>query len=192
MIQRLAFVLSFGLASAAPGFACAEGSDWLSPGPAVPKVTLRDQDGRSVALASLIDARPVLVNFFFTACFTTCPMQTAQLADLQDEIAARAPTGPPPLILSVSLAPISDTPKAITDYARKFDIRLGDAANWLMLTGDAADLRPVWQAFGQDVSSPEDHAAQFWIGHPDEGRWTRVDPMAKPAELFRLLTGHAS
>ncbi len=192
MSPRFLRLLTLSLALSASFGGWAQGGDWLSPGPAVPDVTLLDQDGRDVALASLIDMRPVVVNFFFTGCFATCPMQTAQLAELQSEMSARPPMGPPPLILSISLSPMSDTPAAMTDYARKFDIQLGDRANWLMLTGGYDDLRRVWQAFGQDISAAEDHAAQFWIGRPGEHRWTRVDPLAEPSAIYLLLTGQES
>ncbi len=167
-------------------------TNWLSPGPKLPAVSLRDQDGREVSLASLIKVRPVIINFFFTGCSATCPMQTAQLALLQDAMDQQAPTGPKPLILSISLDPMGDTPASITQYAANFEARLGDADNWLMLTGGFDDLRQVWNAFDQGDAAPQDHVALFWIGHPAEGRWTRVYTLADPAELYRLLMDQPS
>ena len=165
---------------------------WLRPGPVAPAVRLLDQDGRPRSLPALLRDRPVVVNFFFTGCQAICPTQTAQLGLLQDEIDRRGLSGRNrPLILSVALDPFGDTPDAIRRYAGRFDIRLGEAAGWLMLTGDEAALRPVWTAFDENGADPAAHPALFWIARPPEGRWTRADITTDGAALLDLLAGRA-
>lgn len=178
------------LAAAAPGGMAAASGAWLRPGPTIPSVRLVDQDGVSRDLGALAHGRrPVLVNFFFTGCQAICPTQTAQLGLLQDAVSAHAvPEAERPLILSVALDPLSDTPAAIRSYAARFGVRLGDAAGWLMLTGDEAELAPVWRAFDAVGGAPADHAALFWIARPRDG-WTRTDITMESDALLDLLLG---
>ena len=172
----------------APGRA----GEWISPGPTLPHAQLVDQDDKDRSLDKLLRDRPVLINFFFTGCQAVCPTQTAQLALLQAEIAKRQPlTGPPPLLISVSLDPYGDTPASIRAYAERFGLVLGDKGNWLMLSGRQEELSAVWKAFDQDNGDPSQHASLFWIGHPTSNRWTRADVTTPPSVLLNLLTEEA-
>src|SRR5271154_4876322 len=45
----------------------------------LPEVSLIDQHGSAVSLASL-KGKPVLVDFIYTSCASTCPMLTAKMA----------------------------------------------------------------------------------------------------------------
>lgn len=162
---------------------------WTSPGPAIPTVELSDQDGRSRRFAELIGSRPVLVSFFFTACARICPPQTALLRDLQNELNRRG-SALHPLLLSVSLNPLADTPAALRAYAALFDAHLGDRDGWLMLTGSSDALSPVWTAFDAAGRDLNEHSDTLWIGHPASRRWTRasaLSPDATPGRLADLL-----
>ena len=158
---------------------------WTSPGPTVPAVELSDQDGRARQLAALIGHRPVLVSFFFTACARICPPQTALLREVQEELNRRRPTEPP-LLLSISLNPLADTPPALRAYAALFDARLGERDGWLMLTGSSDALAPVWKAFDADGADPNQHADTLWIGHPGSRQWTRASALSAEVTAARL------
>ena len=162
---------------------------WVSPGPRVPPVELLDQDGTRHALSALIGDRPVLVSFFFTTCARLCPPQTALLREVQGQLERRGGARHP-LLLSISLNPLADTPPALRAYADLFDARLGDRTGWLMLTGSTQALDPVWKAFETSGEDLDRHAATLWIGHPASHRWTRtsaVSPDVTPARLADLL-----
>ena len=155
----------------------------------MPAIELSDQDGRTRRLRDLITDEPVVVSFFFTACARVCPPQTALLRDLQSELSRRAGTSHP-LLLSVSLNPLADTPAAIRAYASLFDARLGDAEGWLMLTGSPSALSPLWAAFDAGAEDLDGHSGTLWIGHPASHRWTRVTALSAeitPASLADLL-----
>lgn len=164
---------------------------WLEPGPAVPPVSLIDQDGDHVQLDRLLAGRPVVISFFFTGCATVCPTETIQMdrirSELQRRAAQRGTPQPPPLFLSISLDPLGDTPEAIRAYAGRFGISVGRKADWLMLTGSFEDLSPVWKAFDQPAGGPVDHDSLLWVGQPENGRWTRVSAFATPAAISDLV-----
>ena len=184
--SRLRLILAVLLLGAPSAWAAVS---WTSPGPNIPTVELSDQDGHVRQLPELIGRRPVLLSFFFTACARICPPQTALLRDLQEELNRRRPAEPP-LLLSISLNPLADTPAALRAYAALFDARLGERDGWLMLTGSSDALVPVWKAFDADGPDLDQHADTLWIGHPGSRRWTRASALsaeATPARLADLL-----
>lgn len=176
-----ALALTAGLL-AAPGLR-AQDTGWTA-GPAIPRVTLLDAGGRGWPLRDLMAEGPVLVGFFFTGCGTVCPLQTATMQAVQQELARR---GTPALLLSISLDPLGDSPAAMRRYAGQFGLDLGREAGWLMLTGPPEALAPVWAGFGEGAGAAADHTAMLWIGQPQHRRWTRVGAMAPPERIADLL-----
>ncbi|MCK0197255.1 SCO family protein [Ancylobacter sp. 6x-1] len=170
--------------------AATAGVSWMSPGPRLPAVDVLDQDGRAIRFSELFGDRPVLVSFFFTGCTRICPPQTALLRALQEELHNRAEAGARPLLLSVSLNPLTDTPGEIRAYAAQFDARLGRQEGWLMLTGSFEELTPVWSAFQAGGTDPDTHSDTLWIGYPSRRQWTRtsvLSPEVTPQRLAELL-----
>lgn len=159
--------------------------DLAVPAPAWPHVTLLDHEGRSVPLDVLAGGRTVVLNFFFTTCAAICPVQTALLRQAREAAAFRA--GTPPLIVSISLNPLGDTPAAIRRYAAEFDIDLGPDKGWVMLTGPEQSLAALWTAFGIAATAPQDHAPVIWVGKPSTGRWTRIAATAPPETIAGIL-----
>lgn len=164
-------------------------------GPRVPEVTLLDHTATPHALRALC-AGPVVIGFFFTGCASVCPLQTASLRTLRqtlDAPAGRAAAGPrSPMLLSISVDPLGDSPAALREHARRFDVRLGLHAGWLMLTGAPADLAPVWRAFEVPVGDPQAHPSMLWLGDAGTGRWTRAPATTPPQRLLALLREQAA
>ena len=186
-----------GAASAqAPGNAAAQApGDAAAPvpgegrAPRLPPVILSDHEGRRWPFAELARRRPVAVSFFFTGCTTLCPPQTMAMANLQEELGRRIPLDgeSSPLLLSVSLDPLGDTPQAMQDYAGQFGLSLGPRRGWLLLTGEPQALARVWAAFEAAGNRPEDHTAMLWLGQPGGRRWRRASALAAPETLADLL-----
>lgn len=185
-MNRRAACLLLAAAIATPGPAP---SGAPAAGPSLPRAALIDQDGRSVRLDELARDRPILLGFFFTGCSTVCPTQTATLRDLQEDL-RHDPA--PPLLVSVSLDPLGDTPAAIRGYADRFELQLGEASGWLMLTGTADELAKVWRAFDAAPAGANDHAPVFWLARSGSREWTRKSVFAAPAALARALREPAS
>ena len=158
--------------------------------PRVPDARLTDQDGRSRSLRALCD-RPVVIGFFYTGCSTVCPPQTAALRALRERLDAQA-GAPVARMLQISVDPLGDSPQALRAYADRFEVQLGLDAGWLMLTGQPADLKPVWTAFGVPVGDPEGHSALLWIGSQAGGRWTRAAALTPTTRLVELVKGVAT
>lgn len=93
----------------------------------VPDFVLTERTGRRVTLANLT-GKVWVVNFFYTECTDTCPLQSAQMARLQADFA-----GEPDLrLVSISVDPEHDTPEVLSEYAGRFH---ADPEHWLFLTG---------------------------------------------------------
>lgn len=156
-----------------------------SAGPRLPAVTVIDESGRPWKLDELVRDRPVLLGFFFTYCTKVCPVQTAVMREARESIRHRG-HGSAPLLLSVSLQPITDTPQAIRSYASTFEIALGEPEGWLMVTGKTEDLRKIWSAFGEDGRSPDEHPGRVWIGRAD-GSWREMSVFSSPTAIADAL-----
>jgi protein SCO1 len=162
-------------------------SMWSDHAPPVPAVALTDQDGKAWQLQQLIHERPVLINFFFTGCRSICPTQTVQMQKVMDEVARKSGDHVSPLFLSISLDPMGDTPEAIQQFIKKFEIKAGEQNNWLFLHGSFEDLEPVWKAFQQPLGASNQHDALFWIGRPSRGLWTRAGALSSEQDMAKLL-----
>ena len=154
--------------------------------PGLPAVTLFDQDGAPRPLAALGRGRPLMMSFFFSGCTTLCPPQAMALQALQEELVGRAPAVLP-LLLSVSLDPLGDTPEAMRGFAARFDLSLGLQHGWLLLGGKPAQLARVWAAFEVPDGRPTDHAALLWLGAAEGRAWRRVGALTPTTTLADLL-----
>ena len=169
-----------------PGVSIAGTSAWIQPGPTIPDVTLKDQDGREWRLRELVESQPVLINFFFTGCSTICPTQILELDIIREKISQRVSKGQAPLFLSISLDPLNDTPDSMKIFAKHLNVQIGKSEHWLMLTGEFSQLSQVWQAFDQLSDSPEKHNSMVWIGQPQSARWTRVNSQGPVESIVSL------
>ena len=95
---------------------------------AVPDFSFAERSGRVVRLADFLDKVWVL-DFIYTHCPDTCPIQTAEMKSLQDEFAAEKDLR----FVSITVDPARDTPAALSEYAARFS---ADRERWLFLTGD--------------------------------------------------------
>ena len=110
-------------------------------GPA-PEFTLTSQDGAPVSLADY-RGKVVAVTFIFTSCQDTCPLLTAKMAQVQDELGSQF--GARIAFVSITVDPERDTPEVLKQYAQNFGANL---AGWAFLTGDPVVLREVERSYG--------------------------------------------
>jgi len=118
---------------------------WLRQGPAVrvgvlnapqrlevygevPSFSLVAQTGQVVSREAF-QGKAWIANFIFTSCRTTCPRQTATMAQLQRDLASE----PDVRLVSITVDPDHDTPEVLTGYAERFHV---DPHRWLFLTGE--------------------------------------------------------
>jgi protein SCO1/2 len=126
-------------------------------GAPVPEFALIDQRGDTVSLAAL-RGKVVVVTFIYTRCPLPdyCPRMIANLAAVRDRFHDRL--GKDVALLTVTFDPQFDTPQRLMAFARS---QKADVPGWFFLTGDAAGIRRVCEAFG----------VEYW---PDSGLITHT------------------
>src|SRR5438128_2980219 len=97
----------------------------------VPPFTLTERSGRRVSRDDL-HGLVWVVDFIYTECTETCPMQSLQLARLQREFQDVADLR----LVSITVDPEHDTPEILARYA----VRYGAGDRWWFLTGDKRDI----------------------------------------------------
>jgi cytochrome oxidase Cu insertion factor (SCO1/SenC/PrrC family) len=117
----------------------------------VPEFDLIERSGQRVTRNDLLGLVWV-VNFFYTSCPDTCPLQSATLARLQRDFADDRDVR----LVSISVDPEHDTPAVLQDYAQRFG---ADPERWLFLTGDKAAIYRLAQE-GFHLSAVDPGAAQ--------------------------------
>jgi protein SCO1 len=173
--------------------ACAVGAAWAQPGtPVVPDVILMDEQGRTFRLRSLLAERTVAINFIFTGCTSFCPPQTAVFRAAQERLGELRSVAHAPLLLSLSVDPLNDSPKALSQYAARFDARLGLNQGWLMLTGEPAAVERTSRAFGASSVRVDDHPVQLWVGCAPKSRWFSTTGLASADDVLRLMKAAAA
>src|ERR1700675_2624881 len=119
-----------------PGsYAAANTSDCL------PAITLVDQHGQDVSLASL-KGHPVLIDFIYTTCPGPCPLMTSRMAAVAKLLGPKL--GSQVTFVSISIDPEHDRPAELEKYARE---RGADDAGWLFLTGMPEQIDKVLALF---------------------------------------------
>jgi protein SCO1/2 len=126
--------------TAAPDFTLTDG---ISGTP----VTLSSQQGKVVAL-----------SFLYTHCPDVCPLTAELFRQAQQKLTddERGRT----VFVAVSVDPRQDTPEAVQAFARDH----GLAKGFVFLVGGAAQLQPVWSAWGIRI---ETDPAAAGVGHSD-------------------------
>jgi protein SCO1 len=110
-------------------------------GPA-PDFVLTSQDGARVSLGDF-RGKVVAVTFIFASCTDTCPLLTAKMAQVQDELGTDFATRI--AFVSITVDPERDTPAVLKDYARNFGANL---AGWAFLTSTPEGIRDVTRRYG--------------------------------------------
>jgi len=116
----------------------------------LPEFVLTERSGRPISLADL-RGKVWIVDFVYTQCTDTCPLQTAEMAKLQELWNNDRDLR----LVSISVDPEKDTPKILARYATRFH---ADKQRWLFLTGDKNQIvRLVEEGFHLPVSAAVAH-----------------------------------
>jgi len=145
----------------------------------VPRVTLVRNDGKSVSLPEeMDDGRPVLLNFIYTSCGSTCPLMSQIFAQFQRKLGAEAAGVH---IMSISIDPEEDTPARLTEYARKF----GAGPEWQHYTGTLSASLTAQRAFDVYRGDKMSHAPVTLLRAAPGKPWRRIDGFVTPDNLVQ-------
>ena len=157
----------------------------------LPDVSLIDQHGQAISLASL-KGKPVLIDFIYTSCASTCPVLTSKIAAVARELGPALGTNV--TIVSITLDPEHDGPAQLAAYAKSQAV---DANSWLFLTGKPADIDQVLAVFKLRRMRESDgsimHSVSAFLLGPDGHQirqYNALDVSAKAvaADIDRLAT----
>ncbi len=198
-IQNLARIVAIGVlaASISSLYACnyapePNGAyDAASSADCLPAISLIDQNGNRVSLASFI-GKPVLVDFIYTSCPGPCSMLTSKLVGVAKDLGPKL--GSQVRMISITIDPEHDTPKKLKEYAQRLD---ADRAGWLFLTGTPQAVDQVLAAYKlnrmREADGTVTHMETMFLLGPD-GRQRRiyngaeVKPAVMSAEAENLAT----
>jgi protein SCO1/2 len=152
-----------------------------------PNVPLVNQDGEVLHFYDdVIKDEVVTINFMFTSCGDSCPLETAKLREVQKMLGEHA--GRDVHMYSITVDPDRDTPAALKAYMKKFNVGPG----WQFLTGKKSDIdliRKKLAMYSEDETELSDHAINFVLGNATTGRWLKRTPFDNPKALVATLLG---
>lgn len=107
---------------------------------AVPDFSLTERSRKQIKLSDL-QGKIWIADFFYSTCKDTCPLQSAEMARLQNEMENKSNLQ----LVSISVDPEHDVPEVLSRYADRFK---ADADRWLFLTGSKRQIyRLVQEGF---------------------------------------------
>jgi protein SCO1/2 len=141
----------------------------------LPNVTLTDQYGKPVSLASL-KGKPVLVDFVYTSCATACLVMTSQMVRIADRLGPEI--GSKVTLVSITTDPEHDRPAQLLYYARHEN---ADRSGWLFLTGTPKQIDAELANFHVTRQRYTDgsigHVTDFFLLGPNGHERLIFDPM---------------
>lgn len=150
-----------------------------------PNVPLLNQDGETLNFYDdVIKGKVVAINFIFTHCGDSCPLETANLRRVQKLLGDRM--GQDIFFYSISIDPQRDTPPVLKDYMQKFKIGSG----WQFLTGKKADIDQIRKKLGMFRDGEDElseHSVNLIVGNEATGQWMKRTPFDVPQSLAWVL-----
>src|SRR5579864_260046 len=123
--------------------------------------TVRDTSGQPRHLAQFLHGKITLLTFFYSYCVDPlgCPFAHVTLSNLRERVLAQPGLAAKVRFVNITLDPSSDTPAMLRTYAAQF--RTDRRFEWRFLTTrSVAELLPILDDFGQDVSVEMDEDGQ--------------------------------
>ncbi len=151
-----------------------------------PNVPVTTQDGKTVRFYDdLLKGKSVAILLFYTGCQDVCPLETANLVQVQKLLGDRM--GKDIFFYSIAIDPW-DTPKENKAYAQKFGVGPG----WSFLSGKEADIQQITRKLGlsraSDAVSKDGHSASLMVGNVASGMWMRNSALDDPRFLATTIS----
>jgi protein SCO1/2 len=146
----------------------------------LPGVTVILDDGSSRELSSLLAGKWTLIQFIFTGCSTTCPVQGAIFAKAQSEFTA---AGIEVQLLSISIDPLGDDAAALKGWLDKF----GRGPGWSAAIPPLDGLGPLLDVLGGRSNGIDVHDARVYLIGPNGKLLFITEEMPNPGFLVQLV-----
>jgi protein SCO1/2 len=144
------------------------------------------QDGKTVHFYDdMLKGKIVVINFIYTDCGETCPLETAKLAQVAKILGDRM--GKDTFFYSISVDPVHDTPQVLKAYAAKFHAGPG----WYFLTGKREDIDTIRKKIGMAGRLDEDpvtgHTSSLTLGNEKQGQWMQDSSFDDPRFIANMV-----
>ena len=153
-----------------------------------PNALLQTHDGRTVRFYDdLVRGKTVIFNMMYAVCTGVCPATTANLIQVQQKLGGRV--GWDIFMYSLTLRPEFDTPTALRDYVKQYDIGPG----WTFLTGNPAEMDLIRRRLGfYDVDPAADadlsqHTGMIRFGDERRDRWAMSPAASSASQIARSI-----
>ena len=133
-----------------------------------PNLPVLTQDGKTLNFYDdVIRGKRVVVSFIYTSCPDICPLTTARLTQVEDQL--RDQMGRDLFFISMTVDPEHDTPEKLKEFSKAF----GTGPGWLFLTGKPEDIRFINSRLGDKSRSLSEHRNEVILGNDNTGEWAR-------------------
>jgi protein SCO1/2 len=147
-----------------------------------PNTPVIDETGRTLSFYDdVLRGRIVVISFVYTSCRDLCPINTARLAAVANEL--RDVMGKSVFFVSISVDPQNDTPERLKAFKDAFY----DGPGWTFLTGEDAILREIGSKLGNDSNVPSQHRNEIILGNEATSDWARNTPFGEIGMLASTI-----
>jgi protein SCO1 len=153
-----------------------------------PNTFVQTHDGKNLRFYDdLVQGKVVVFSMMYSVCTGICPGNTANLRQVQQALGDRL--GKDVSMVSMTLQPQFDTPKALKDYVKRYEIGPG----WTFITGKPEEMEVIRRRMGFYNSNPSqdadlaNHTGMVRIGNEKLDRWFMMPALAKPAQIARAI-----
>jgi protein SCO1 len=153
-----------------------------------PNTIVQTHDGRKLRFYDdVVRGKVVVFNMMYSVCTGICPGNTANLLQVQQALGNRV--GKDIFMVSMTLQPGFDTPKALNDYVKSYGIKPG----WTFLTGEPKEMDVIRRKLGFFNDDPKidadlaNHTGMVRIGNESLDRWFMMPALSAPKQIARSI-----
>ena len=152
-----------------------------------PNYTFTSHEGKSLKFFDdIIKDKIVLINFIYTSCGSSCPLETARLRRVQTILEDKL--GKDFFFYSISVDPDNDTVEQMKEFHGKFKLSKG----WVFLRGSKSDTEEIQKKYGVFTGeltqkNLNDHSLSVIVGNQKTGQWIRRSHLENPTVLANLI-----
>lgn len=182
-MSRRACLALIGLGAATAPAAAHEQLGPVSPRRPVPRLPVHLHDERAALLPSLLEGRITALQLMFTGCSAICPVQGAVFAALQPMVLGTVPAAQ---LLSLSIDPLGDSPRALDSWRRRF----GAAPDWLAAVPPQAHADAMTRFLGDRPGADREadrHSAQVYLFDAQARLAYRCADLASARDIARAM-----
>ena len=180
-----------GSAALAPALTATAPALAAKPGPRAgyfPNTLVETHEGKKLRFYDdIVRGKVVVFNMMYSVCTGICPGNTANLLQVQEALGDRL--GKDIFMVSMTLQPEFDTPKALNDYAKSYGIKRG----WTFLTGQPKEMDVIRRKLGFFNDDPRidgdlaNHTGMVRVGNEALDRWFMMPALSSPSQMARAI-----